>query len=72
MDKICPRCMRSFDCQNDNILECWCITEQISASVRKYLAQNFKGCLCRECINIIKISLINNHQPQIIIENEKP
>jgi hypothetical protein len=71
MDKICPRCKRSFVCQNDNILECWCVTEQISTSVRQYLAQNFKGCLCQDCIQIINKSLILNYQPQIIIENEK-
>ena len=72
MDKICPRCRQSFVCRNDNIMECWCLMEPISVSVREHLDQNFKGCLCHDCIEVISKCLIHNYQPQIIIENEKP
>jgi hypothetical protein len=68
MKKICPRCNQSFDCHNDQILECWCLEEQIPAPVRKYLALNFQGCLCRPCIQ----SLSNQFYSSInTIQNEK-
>jgi hypothetical protein len=72
MDKICPNCNKSFVCRNDNILECWCLMEPLSASAREHLADNFVGCLCPECIDINNKSIIHNHQPQIIIKNERP
>ena len=72
MDKICPRCNQSFVCRNDNILECWCLMESISVSVRAYLARNFTGCLCSLCIDDINKSLIHNYQPQSTFGNEKP
>ncbi len=70
MVKICPSCHQSFDCRNDNILECWCLEVNIPPDLREYLASNFKGCLCRECIEIINKNIIHINLPKISIENE--
>ncbi len=71
MNKICPSCNRTFECRNDNILECWCLNEKIETAAREFMALNFEGCLCRDCIDRINKSLTCNHQTEIITENEK-
>lgn len=70
MNKICPNCNRIFECRNDNILECWCLEVSLSPVLREYIARNFEGCLCRECIENIDKSLIYINQPKIVVENE--
>ncbi len=50
MEKVCPRCYKSFLCRNDQILECWCLNEPINSDLRKFLADNFTDCLCAICI----------------------
>ena len=69
MEKVCPRCCKSFNCRNDDILECWCLCEPIDAELRKFLADNFSGCLCAECITDLRKSFLKSQQ-LIIIENE--
>jgi hypothetical protein len=71
MDKICPCCQLTFDCRNDYILECWCITEQISQAAREFMAHHYEGCLCRDCIQKINQSLTHNYEPEINTEHEK-
>jgi hypothetical protein len=71
MDKVCPCCKRSFECRNDDILECWCLEVSVSRDLRDYLARNYNDCLCRDCIEFIDKSLVYNHQLKITIENEK-
>lgn len=65
MEKVCPRCNNSFVCRNDQILECWCLNEPITSELRKFLADNFSGCLCANCITDLRKCFINYHQ-QII------
>jgi hypothetical protein len=54
MKKICPRCNSSFECQNNNILECDCITVTLSAEDYQYVSNNYTDCLCIKCLNQIK------------------
>ncbi len=70
MEKVCPRCNQSFICRNDVILECWCLQEPINSELRKFLADNFSGCLCANCIIQLRKQL-SNYQQQLIFENEK-
>ena len=69
MEKVCPRCCKSFCCRNDDIMECWCLYEPIDPELRRFLADNFSGCLCAECITDLRKSFLN-YQQLIIIENE--
>ena len=69
MEKVCPRCNKSFVCRNDQILECWCINEPINSDFRKFLADNFSGCLCAECMTDLRKCFIN--YPQQIFLYEK-
>jgi hypothetical protein len=69
MEKVCPRCIKSFICRNDDILECWCLNEPLTSDFRKFLAENFSDCLCAECITDLR-KCFSNYQQQITIENE--
>jgi len=69
MEKVCPRCYEAFVCKNDQILECWCLKEPISSDLRKFLADNFSGCLCVKCISDLT-KVLHKLQQQIIFENE--
>ena len=69
MEKVCPRCCKSFCCRNDDILECWCLLEPIDAELRKFLADNFSGCLCAGCITDLRERFLN-YQQLINIEDE--
>lgn len=54
MEKICPRCNSSFECRNDNILECDCNTVMLSGEDYQHISKNYTDCLCIKCLNQIK------------------
>jgi hypothetical protein len=55
--KVCPRCNRNFECNNNNILKCACAQVPLSATVRQLIAEQYKDCLCPAClIEFSKIS----------------
>ena len=70
MEKVCPCCNGSFVCQNDQIGECWCLFEPINSGFRKFLADNFSGCLCRRCISDLR-GKFSMYEHQFNWENEK-
>jgi len=70
MEKVCPRCNESFVCQNDQIGECWCLFEPINSVFRKFLADNFIGCLCPGCIKDLRGNF-SNYEYQFNRKNEK-
>lgn len=49
MTKQCPRCNRIFECKHDS--SCWCSRYTLTSNVRLYLQNNYKDCLCEDCIN---------------------
>ena len=56
----CERCFNSFSCRAEDIINCECRTVTINPEVSNLLAENYKGCLCMECLSaIIEESEIN-------------
>lgn len=50
MEKKCSRCGKTFTCNHENIEQCWCMNEKIEPDAMNFIADNYEGCLCRECI----------------------
>lgn len=51
MEKICPRCGKTFECHHEEIKKCWCMSASIEPDAMNYIADNYSGCLCKECID---------------------
>lgn len=45
----CPRCGKSFICYKDE--NCWCHDLRVHPKTRESIKQEFKGCLCKECLS---------------------
>ncbi|HKK63004.1 MAG TPA: cysteine-rich CWC family protein [Bacteroidales bacterium] len=54
MMKNCPRCYCIFECRNDRIMECDCLSVPISADDRLYIGERYDGCLCLNCLQELK------------------
>jgi hypothetical protein len=52
--KTCGRCNEPFECKVGNILQCQCNGISLSDDEKKYLADNYTDCLCRNCLLAIK------------------
>ena len=50
MEKECPRCKKTFECKHEDIANCWCMTTSIEPDAMGFIADNYEGCLCPECI----------------------
>jgi hypothetical protein len=62
MEKICPRCNAVFTCQNHSIEKCWCFYEPVDGELLNYLAENFDGCICRDCMIEVRINISDNQK----------
>lgn len=45
----CPRCKASFICYTD--ASCWCQDVQLHPKTREAIRQEFRGCLCKNCLS---------------------
>ncbi len=45
----CPRCGKPFICYKDE--NCWCHDLRVHPKTRESIKQEFKGCLCKECLS---------------------
>lgn len=46
--KLCPRCKSPMICYDSE--SCWCRGVTLYQATRENLAQQFKGCLCKKCL----------------------
>jgi len=53
MEKKCQRCGKSFECKNDDILNCQCATVPLSREARDYLTERYTDCICADCLQEI-------------------
>lgn len=53
MNKICPRCGASFECQHGKA--CWCMDVNLTNHVRDVLKNNYSDCLCRRCLEELTV-----------------
>ena len=55
----CPRCSGYFSCTRT--IDCWCMKTPIPAQVKEHLAAHYDGCLCPDCIEELKNTLLTKH-----------
>lgn len=47
-DNNCPKCGKQFHCSSSS--KCWCFEYEVPADKMEWIQENFKGCLCPECL----------------------
>lgn len=53
MEKICPKCGKTFECRHD--LDCVCMEVRLGGKARQYAAEQYPGqCLCVDCLRQIE------------------
>ncbi len=50
MIKICLHCGNEFECKEDDIINCDCLSVTLSAETLAYIASQFEECLCLRCL----------------------
>ena len=53
-NKFCPRCGQLFECIPGNITECHCYGILLTEEEKKGIEQNYKDCLCANCLLCLK------------------
>ena len=48
---ICESCGVEFSC-GANVGECWCFRVEVKAETLAELRENFKNCLCEDCLGL--------------------
>lgn len=49
----CPKCGKAFGCCVEQGGQCWCASVKLSPDNRSYLAANYNGCLCPDCLKVL-------------------
>lgn len=52
-NKICPHCLRIFECKVGSISLCQCTKVNLSLEEREYLATRYADCLCYQCMETL-------------------
>lgn len=60
MENVCPRCGSTFECQHDDIHQCWCAHEKLPDALCETLQANYDACLCLSCISELQNDLRTN------------
>jgi len=50
MVKTCPHCGNKFDCKENDIYNCDCLSVNLSPKSRAYIASHYNECLCVKCL----------------------
>jgi hypothetical protein len=50
MIKICPHCGNEFECKEDDIFNCDCLSVTLSPETRAFIALQYDKCLCVNCL----------------------
>ena len=51
---ICESCGKDFAC-GANVGKCWCFNVELKAETLAELREDFKNCLCEDCLEKLKI-----------------
>ncbi|XDD45551.1 cysteine-rich CWC family protein [Leptospira sp. WS39.C2] len=49
-EKICPNCLRIFECKVGSIQLCQCTKVSLTKDETEYLATQYNDCLCFQCM----------------------
>ncbi len=52
--KHCERCGTEFLCAAGSISRCECLTVELHADERKYIAEHYNDCICAQCLRDMK------------------
>ena len=55
--KNCPKCGVSFECKVNDVTNCQCYGVNLNEKQRDFVKTNFGDCLCRKCLEEIKIKI---------------
>lgn len=50
---VCESCGEEFSC-GARVGECWCFAVEVKAETLAELREDFKNCLCQECLEKLK------------------
>lgn len=59
--KKCARCHMEVKCLRDKIQDCDCSKILISNYEQNYIASQYKGCLCNDCLKYLKKEFLNRN-----------
>lgn len=59
MIKVCPRCRGTFECKNDDIMNCDCLKVPLTLKDREYIAKSYIECLCNNCLTELQKERMN-------------
>ena len=62
MKKYCSKCNKQFECCANDITHCQCYNIALSPAAKEFIANNYKDCLCVECLK--EIEIINSKNPK--------
>ncbi|TGM57487.1 hypothetical protein EHQ91_01135 [Leptospira biflexa] len=52
-EKICPNCLRIFECKVGSIQLCQCTKVNLTKAESEYLANQYHDCLCFQCMETL-------------------
>ncbi|WP_461396789.1 cysteine-rich CWC family protein [Flavitalea sp.] len=58
IEKVCERCGRGFICRAGKIKECQCSQVQLSDAERIFISEQFRNCLCKDCLEDLKTKFV--------------
>ena len=62
--KICENCKQTFLCCCNDIEQCHCYNTNLTTQTRGFLQENFKDCLCNNCLN--KGAVVTNLKSNVL------
>lgn len=52
----CPRCRSHFECKVGTVLQCQCAKIDLSEAERRFIQEQYQGCLCLACMQALQQS----------------
>ena len=70
MEKRCPRCHKTFECQHHNIGKCDCTKLILSPESYEYISNTYEDCLCIECLEEIEKEQQRSPKQSAVLKNK--
>jgi len=55
-DMVCEKCGKIFTCFRNDVQNCWCNSITLKKEKELEIKNQFKDCLCRECLTLYERS----------------
>jgi hypothetical protein len=60
----CERCGKSMECKANSFTKCQCSVVQLNLNEVQYIAENYEGCMCVECLEALQQEYKKSILPQ--------